>query len=165
MTQADWSDVLTEGEVVQWQGRPAPVPTWQNRRLYGQMGWSVVLLLMVATAFAVSPEARDAQPLSLVLLVAVLGFSFMRSWSAWFALRKTRYAITDTRILWRRGGQLREFDRDGATAEPFRDTLPPSLLIKRADARSPSDALAFEFIEDAQTVTDLIPGTRKANPV
>lgn len=159
MSNPNWSDVLRDDETLLWQGQPEPTPNWKNKRLYGQMGWSVGLLLIVVVALIVSPDARSAPPVAYVFMAALLMFSFVRSWSAWFALRKTRYAVTDVRVLWRRGALVRQLPRAGLKASRFRNTLPPSLLITPPKVGGDLQPLAFEFLPDADDVTKLLSTT------
>ena len=136
MSNPNWSDVLRDDETLLWQGQPEPTLNWKNKRLYGQMGWSVGLLLIVVVALIVSPDARSAPPVTYVFMAALLMFSFVRSWSAWFALRKTRYAVTNARVLWRRGALVRHLPRAGLTPADAEARL-------RADGLEPGPVVDF----------------------
>ncbi len=158
----NWESVLDEGEVLRWQGRPAPrCYTFRNWRhsLFG-------LFLTLFSAYWQSTGLKMAEEYQLVflallptpLLLVGLYLAIGHLVLARLEWERVFFAVTDRRILLQKGlfrRQVRALALDDLTYMTIRP-LGETLGSLRMEGGRPENRLVFSCLEHPRIVADLL---------
>lgn len=166
----DWSELLEDGEVLLWSGRPAPrCYTFRNWKhsLVGLLllllgGWWLTVGLQLAAVYRAPYLAWIPLPVCLAGLYLAFGH-LLKSRIEWEYLF---YAVTDRRLLSRRGkiATLQQLPLDALTffrLKPYSPQL-GSLAIFAGSAERRLD---FKCIEQPRLVAELLEKSLRTNGV
>jgi len=166
----DWSELLEDGEELLWSGRPAPrCYTFRNWK-HSLVGLLLLILgawwLAVGLQMAAVYQAPYLGWIPLPVCLAGLYLAFGQLLKARFEWENLYYAVTDRRLICRRGKKttLQQLPLDALTFFRLRP-YSPQLGSLAMFAGSAERRLDFKCIEQPRRVTELLEKSLRANGV